>query len=132
MDKTTSKPKVKEARSETEGKLSSLGYRKESRGNSFAKGDKKIHVSYSSEFGSTMRIHWKERWRNDYAAIYDYSVVGGPVCVIPMKILFESNFVRHKRAEGYGKSKDQWSQPFPLDHELSKLVLSFKEKWNLL
>lgn len=57
-----------------------------------------VHVMHSSEFvNKYIRIMWREGWKDDHAIIYDYSNVGGPVCIVPVADLFMSDFVREKR-----------------------------------
>lgn len=114
-----------------EQKLASLGY--SSYGNEWSKGDRMVRVVTSKEFGSRIRVNWKDSWERHHAVIYDYSAGGGPVCVIPTKILFASKFVSEKRAtQAYANSGYSWSQPFPERHELPRLILQYKDRWDLL
>lgn len=110
----------------------SLNYSKIGR-KQWKKGDKIIHVVESSQFGHKLRITWYEKWMKDYAVIYDYSKADGPVCVVPIPILFSSDFVKIKReSEHYVNSKYWWTQLFPREHKLSKLVLKYCDRWDLL
>jgi hypothetical protein len=116
-----------------EQKLESLGYEKTGR-NTWVQKRRVVHIMHSSDFGrNIIRIKWREEWKNDYAIIYDYSWAGGPVCIVPVKDLFMSDFVKEKRMKAsYANSRYWWTQKFPLDHELGRLVLNFKERWDLL
>lgn len=87
----------------------------------------------SSEFGRYIRIMWREKWKDDHALVYDYSRGQGPVCIVAVSDLFTSHFVNGKRKKvSYTHSRHYWSQKFPLDHELAKLVLGFQGQWNVL
>ena len=113
-------------------RLESLGYEKV-RGNTWLQKTRVVHIVHSSEFGSYIRVVWREEWENDYAIIYDYSSGGGPTCIVPVHDLFMSHFVKEKRQKiSYANSGYWWSQRFPSDHELVRLVLSFKERWDIL
>jgi len=116
-----------------EAKLVNLGYRK-IRGNKWIKEDRVVHLVHSSEFGRNyIRIMWREEWKDDHAIVYDYSNGGGPVCIVPVSDLFVSDFVKEKRRKvSYANSGYYWSQKFPVDHELVKLVLNFKGQWDIL
>jgi hypothetical protein len=116
-----------------EQRLESLGYGKIRR-NMWLQKKQVVHIVHSSEFGrSYICVMWREEWENDYAIIYDYSSGGGPTCIVPVRDLFMSDFVKEKRQKiSYVNSGYWWSQKFPLDHELGRLVLSFKERWDLL
>jgi hypothetical protein len=116
-----------------EEKLLSLAYRR-FRHNKWIKGKRVVHVIHSSEFmRDYIRIWWREKWEDDHAIVFDYSGARGPICIVPIHDLFMSNFVKEKRREeSYVNSGYWWSQKFPIDHELTKLVLSFKDQWNIL
>jgi hypothetical protein len=89
-----------------EQRLESLGYGKIRR-NMWLQKKQVVHIVHSSEFGRT--------------------------CIVPVRDLFMSDFVKEKRQKiSYVNSGYWWSQKFPLDHELGRLVLSFKERWDLL
>jgi len=120
-------------RNVVEEKLLNLGYRK-IREKKWIKRKWAVHVIHSSEFGKYyIRIMWREEWKDDHAIIYDYSSAGGPVCVVPVSDLFISDFVKEKRkSNAYANSGFWWSQRFPADHKLAKLVLSFEGRWDLL
>ena len=116
-----------------EEKLVNLGYRN-ARGNKWTKENRVVHIVHSSEFGRDyIRIMWREQWKDDYAIIYDYSSERGPICVVPVSVLFMSDFVKEKRRKiSYANSEYWWSQRFPVDHELVGLVLSFEDRWDIL
>lgn len=116
-----------------EQKLESLGYEKTGR-NAWEQRERVVHIVHSSDFGEDcIRVKWREEWKNDHAIIFDYSWAGGPVCVVPVNDLFSSDFVKEKRKEvSYVNSRHWWTQKFPRNHELGRLVLSFKERWDLL
>ncbi len=119
-------------RNEVEDKLQSIGYM-EKRRNEWIKDERTVHVAHSSEYGSCVRIRWRESWKLDFAIVFDYSPADGPICVVPRSKLFASRFVSEKRRkESYPNSRYWWSQVFPLDHELTRLVLSFRDRWDLL
>jgi hypothetical protein len=124
--------KSKALRNEVEDRLLRLGYA-ESRRNEWVKNDRTVHVMHSSEFSRCMRIKWREAWKVDSAVVFDYSPAGGPVFVVPLSKLFASRFVSEKRRkDSYVNSSLWWSQRFPMDHELARVVLGFKDNWNLL
>ena len=124
--------KKKKIESTTEQKVAALGYIKMGR-SSWVRAKRAVHVVRSSKFGRHIRIIWREEWKNGHAIVYDYSDVRGPVCVVPIPVLFASDFVRKKRqSNAYANSGYWWSQIFPINHELSKLVLSFKNRWDIL
>jgi len=123
----------KELGNTVEEKLANLGYRNV-RGNRWIRENQVVHVVHSSEFGRDyVRIMWREEWKDDHAIVYDYSSEGGPICVVPVSVLFMSDFVKEKRSEvSYANSGYWWSQRFPVDHELVKLLLRFKNQWDTL
>lgn len=113
-------------------KLTSLGY-KNTVGKTWVKGNKTIHIVQSSQFGKRTRIYWRESWKGHQAIIYDYSKVQEPVCIVPISKLFSTDFVRKKREQtSYANSIYWWSQKFPKNHELIKLILSYKDRWAIL
>lgn len=116
-----------------ESRLMGIGYEKTGR-NTYTKDERVVHIVHSSEFeGGYMRVKWREEWKGDYAIIYDYTNAGGPVCVVPVDDVFTSDFVKEKRKKvSYANSRYWWTQKFPLNHELGRIVLSFKERWDLL
>jgi hypothetical protein len=120
-----------------EEKLASLGYRQLQRNNLernlWIKGEKKVRVVHSSEFKRYMRILWREEWKDYYVIIYDYSRAKGPTCIMPVSGLYNSPFVKQKRKTiEYANTGYWWSQRFPRNHEFGQLVLSYKERWDLL
>lgn len=116
-----------------EDKLVSLGYQKIGRAE-WNNGKKVVHVVHSSEFDREyIRIMWREEWKAHNAIIYDYSKVRRPVCIVPLPDLLSSDFVKEKRRRiSYANSGYWWSQRFPTNHELVKLILSFKDRWDLI
>jgi hypothetical protein len=116
-------------RTELEKKLASLGYHKIDR--KLSRENRRVNLVVSKEYGVRTRIYWKEKWKDDFAVIYDYKLANGPSCIVPIKALFETNYVKNKRKD-YGESKDWWSGVFPLDHELTNLVLKYQNRWDIL
>ena len=116
-----------------EEKLVNLAYKKV-RNNKWIRGKRVVRIIHSSEFRRNyIRIWWREKWKDDYAIVFDYSGAGGPVCIVPVPDLFMSDFVKEKRRkESYANSGYWWSQNFPIDHGLVKLVLSFEGRWDFL
>jgi hypothetical protein len=116
-----------------EERLTSLGYRRLER-NLWLKGKNTVRVVHSSEFNdSYLRILWREDWKDYHAIVFDYSLGGGPACIVPVKALLNSPFAMGKRKESsYSNSGYWWSQRFPFYHELTQLVLSYKKRWELL
>ena len=78
--------------SATESEFSKRGYDKTSR-TEWQKQDRIIHILRSKDYGSRIRITWKEKWKNDHAIVYDYSKANGPVCIVPIAELFKTDFV---------------------------------------
>lgn len=115
-----------------EDKLTSLNYQKEVKGKKWVNGNRIVHVEQSKE-RNRFRIDWREEWKNHHAIIFDYSTVGGPVCVVPVTEFLGSHFVDKKRKQdSYKNSGYWWSQKFPIDHELTQLVLKFENRWDVL
>jgi len=121
-----------------EERLASLGYQRLQRNNLerslWLKGKKRVRVVHSYEGkGTYLRILWREDWKDYYAIIFDYSRGSGPTCILPVSVLYNSPFVKEKRKTiEYANSGYWWSQRFPMNHEMTKLVLSYKERWDLL
>ena len=117
----------------TEDILVSLGYQP-IKGKTWNKRDLIIHIEQlKSSNREYILIYWREIWKDDYAIIFDYSSANGPVCVVPIKGFFASEFVSNKRMEeSYYNSLNWWSQRFPINHDLAQLVLSYKDRWDLL
>ncbi len=117
----------------TEEKMASLGYRKCAH-NLWKNGNRIVQVVNSSEFQkNAIRIIWREGWKEYYAVVYDYSLVKGPVCIVPTKVLFNSSWVDKKRKmDSYANSGYWWSSTFPLEHELPRLILDYENKWEIL
>jgi hypothetical protein len=116
----------------TKTRLIGAGYQKI--GKKEWKNDNKIvHIVESSDFGEKMRVTWKEKWKNDHAIIFDYSKANGPVCIVPISVLFNQSFVREKRkTEAYANSGYWWTQSFQNKHKLAKLLISFGDQWSNL
>lgn len=116
-----------------EDKLSIFGYKRKSH-NKWTNGRRVVQVEHSSEYArDSIRIWWKEAWKDYYAIVFDYSRKRGPVCVVPVAGLFSSDLVKEKRKQdSYANSGYWWSQNFPIGHELAKHVLSFKDRWDVL
>jgi len=65
--------------------------------------------------------------------IFDYSRGEGPVCVVPVDVLFKLPFVAEKRKQEAYANNGYWcSQRFPRYHELTKFVLSYTDRWDVL
>lgn len=131
--------KIKEAKTRIVKKLTRLGYEKQD--DHMVKGNKAVTFSCSSQYGSRIRILWKEHWKADYVHIFDYWAAGGPTCIVPIVTLFESDFINKKKNMDshdnnpyFYKNKKYywWTQIVPQSHELAQLILSFKERWDLL
>jgi hypothetical protein len=90
-----------------------------------------VNLAILREFGSYTRIYWKEKWKNDFAVIYDYKLADGPTCIVPIEALFETDYVKKKR-NSYGRSKNWWSGTYPAHHELTKMVLKYQNRWDIL
>ena len=116
-----------------EKKLTELGYERLGR-RLWRKGTRTVRVVTSSERRKGyLRILWREEWKDYYAIVYDYSSGVGPICIVPVEILFNSPFALQKRKESaYSNSGNWWSQRFPVNHEFRKLILSYKNRWELL
>lgn len=114
-----------------EDKLASLRYQKEVKGKKWVNGDRIVHVEQSKK-RNRFRIYWREEWKDHHAIIFDYSHADGPVCIVPIRVLFKSDFVTKKREESYGDSVDWWSESCSIDHELTQLVLKFENRWDVL
>lgn len=114
-----------------EHKLSELGFR-QNRNNNWSRNFDIIQVVRFSE-RSSVRVTWKEEWKNYFAIIFDYTEASGPICVVPTKVLFNSPFVFRKRHErSYINSGNYWSQLFFLNDDLPQLVLSYADRWDIL
>lgn len=117
-----------------ENKLLSLGYQKAKGHNVWLKDKRIVAVQHSEKFGQdSIRIRWKEEWRDYHTLIFDYSPAKGPIYIMPVKDFFNNSFVAKKRTEkSYENSGYWWSQIFPTNHELVKLLLKYKECWEFL
>jgi len=116
-----------------EDKLTSLGFR-QGKGGTWINGDRYVHVQHSSQCRrNAFRIIWREEWRHYDALIMDYSLADGPICIVPANVFFNSNFVAKKcKEKSYENSGYWWSQLFPIDHELTSLILKYKDKWDII
>lgn len=120
------------SKDKVEERLRDLRYRKVS-GSRWIKDGRTARVLHSSEYGNYIRVIWKEKWKDDHVIVFDYSEAKGPVCIVPVSELFESDFVADKRRQAsYANSGYWWSQVLPSDHELASLVLRFRDRWDLL
>ena len=80
-----------------------------------------------------IRITWREDWKLDHVVICDYSKAEGPTCLIPVNTLFRSQFIERKRkTKAYENSGYWWTQILPIDHDLSKLILRYQDRWGIL
>jgi len=132
---------VKEAKKRIEMELLALGYTVQ-KGNVMIKGNKIVTFSCSSEFGTCeMVVFWREHWESNCAHIYDYRLAGGPTCIVPTNVLFASEFIEKKKKLAShdnnpyyykGKRYFWWRQKVKKEHELARLILGFKERWDLL
>jgi hypothetical protein len=113
-----------------EHKLTSLKYQKVE-GKKWVNGNLIVHVEQSKERNRYL-IYWREEWKDDHAIVFDYSHVDGRICIVPIKVMFKSDFVTKKRAESYGDSLNWWSQYCSIDHELTQLVFKFENRWDTL
>jgi hypothetical protein len=115
-----------------EENLYKKGYTQISR-NTWQKNEQIIHISKSRNFGTHIRITWKEKWKKDYAIIFDYSQTSGPTCIVPINELFNTEFVQEKRQQkSYTNSGYWWTQIFSFDKPLAQFVLSYKDRWDIL
>ena len=98
-------------------KLLSLGFQK-LKGNTWINGNRVVVVQRSKEFNKkSMRIRWREEWKEYYALIFDFSLVDRGVFIVPKEAFFNSDFVVQKRGEkAYENSGYWWSQIFPINH----------------
>ncbi len=116
-----------------EDKLMSLGFSKSKR-NSWTRARQIVQIVHSEEYDRyRMRVTWKDIWENYLAIIFDYSSVKGPICIVPTRVLFGSDFVTKKRTMiSYPRSGYWWTQIFPVDHELPCLLLRYRNRWDLI
>lgn len=114
-------------------KLELLGYEKQ-KGKTWQKNNQLVSIVQSCERKlGYYRIKWRESWKNNKAIIYDYSQVGGPICIVPAEELFNSEFIKEKRKNiSYENSQFWWTQPFPSSHELAQLILRYTDRWDIL
>jgi hypothetical protein len=111
--------------------LQSLGFQQNTRSNWSRKHDI-VQIVRSSE-SHRFRVTWREEWKDYLAIIFDYSEAGGPVCVVPTQVLFNSTFVSQKRNEqSYVNSGNYWSQLFNFDDDLPQMVLSYENRWDVI
>jgi uracil-DNA glycosylase len=145
-ENTVSKPKKIsrnkiEAQNRLINELFALGYTKQ-KNNVLVRDNKVVTFSCSSEYDSyRMAVFWKEHWKQNYAHIYDYWAAGGPTCIVPIETLFANNFIQKKKKlpshdnnPYYYKGKQYywWRQKVKKEHELARLILKFKDRWDLL
>ena len=121
-----------------EEKLKSLGYqilqRNKLERRLWRKGKRLVRVVHSSEYNDIhIRVLWREEWKDYHAIVFDYSRGGGPTCIVPLSVLLNFPFVIEKRKQkAYANNGYCCSQRFPRYHEMTKLVLSYKDRWDLL
>lgn len=125
----SSRSDVEKRRIEIQKQLIRLGYQPKSQ--KFRKGNRVVNIAVSKKYGSRTRIYWKEHWKNDYATVFDYKLVDGPTCIVPIEALFSTDYVKQKRRD-YGKSKNWWTGTYPRDHELTELIMKYQNCWDLL
>jgi uracil-DNA glycosylase len=120
------------AKEKIQNKLLSMGYRKQ--GTKMVKDNRTVNIVVSQEYGSLLRVRWDYfQWQDDFATIYDYSATGGPTCIVPLEKLFATKFFTDlKKRPAFNNNKGVWSAAFPVDKEIPQLVLSYKDKWDLL
>ena len=114
------------------GDLSRLLFRKQ--GAKMVKGDRIVNIVCSSEFGGSIRVSWHcIEWANDYATIYDYSGSDGPTCIVPLRKIFSSSFIKElKTRDAYENNKGYWTSTFAVDKEIAQLVLNYKDRWGFI
>jgi hypothetical protein len=132
---------IYQAQSRLETELLALGYKPFER-NTMIKNNKVVTFSCSSEFNPYyIALFWRSHWESNFAHIYDFWAAGGPTCIIPTKALFDSPFIKmkkelpsHERNPYFYKGEQYywWRQRFKPEHELAKLILRYKDRWNLL
>jgi len=93
-----------------------------------------VQVVHSGECDRyTMRVTWKEQWKDYSVIVFDYSAVKGPVCIVPVSVFFNSDFVNKKRKmKSYANSGYWWSQIFAVDHELPSLIMKYRNRWDII
>ena len=116
-----------------ESELWSRGFH-QNQNNNWTKESKIVQIAHYSQFqNKSIRVSWKETWKNCFALIFDYSSGGGPICVVPAQVFFSSRFVGEKRKMlSYRNSGFCWSQTFKLRDELPQLLLRYKDKWGII
>jgi hypothetical protein len=132
---------IHQAQHRLETELLALGYKSLER-NMMIKNNKTVTFSCSSEFNPySIAVFWKEHWESNFAHIYDYWTAGGPTCIVPTKILFDSSFIKmkkelpsHDRNPYFFKGEQYywWRQKVQPEHELAQLVLKHKDRWDIL
>jgi hypothetical protein len=138
---TNNRRTIYEAQLHLQTELLSLGYKPQER-NTLVKVNKVITFSCSSEYNPYyIAVFWREHWESNFAHIYDYWTAGGPTCIVPTKVLFDSAFIKmkkelpsHDRNPYFYKGKKYywWRQKVKPDHELAQLVIKYKNRWDLL
>lgn len=114
-----------------EGELQLIGFQQNT-GTNWSRKHDTVQIVRSSE-SHRFRVTWREEWKDYLAIIFDYSDAGGPVCVVPTQVLFNSTFVNQKRKEqSYVNSGNYWSQIFNFEDDLPQLVLRFENRWDIL
>ena len=123
---------TKIARDSIRTKLTALSYKEQ--GSKMVKANRTVNIVCSSEVGDSIRVSWRyKEWANDYATIYDYSAGSGPTCIVPLEKLWKSTFISQlKTRKSFEKNNGNWSGLFPVGKEIAQLVLSYKDRWDLL
>jgi hypothetical protein len=93
-----------------------------------------VQVVRSKKFSEQLLlITWREYWKNYLVLIFDYSPANGPICIVPTSAFFNSGVVNEiRKRQSYVNSGNYWFQDFKPDHELSKLVQSYENRWDIL
>lgn len=123
---------IRLAKDRIKSKLIARGYSKQ--GNKMIKEGRLVNIVCASKFGTSIRVRWDcIDWANDFATVYDYSADGGPTCIVPIKKLFASTFIRElKTRDSYANNNGNWTGVFPINKEIAQLVLSYRDRWDIL
>jgi hypothetical protein len=132
---------INQAAHRLEVELLALGYKSLER-NTMIKNKRVVTFSCSTEFNPYyIALFWRSHWEGNFAHIYDFWAAGGPTCIIPIKTLFNSSFIKMKNKlpshdrNSYlykGKQYYWWRQKVKPDHELAQLVLKYQDQWDQL
>jgi hypothetical protein len=112
-------------------KLKNLGFTKNT-SSCWSRKYERVQIICSSEYPK-MRVSWKEYWRDYFVLIFNYSPMGGPICVVPTKDFFNQPKISQKcKEEAYRNSGNSWSQLIEVQDPLPQLILSFENRWDVL